>query len=448
MPTPRRYQQKNTAQPDAVNETVRLNSTPKKESYGESNIREMDRQSSEYKRLRYYIRQQLSNYARDNNQLDMSWLMTDADIDNLIQDMQYRIGLSQLPQHQLRETIDTERLADYYAALSSTYARLGSPAYMPMVNPIQIAANPELAEQQFYLGMSNPAYNILQIAAPTGAGIGVARAAKGAYQAAKATGAGVARGVGQAVKAAGRAAVEHAPQIAANTVMIGTPMAAAASNDASFTESFLPYFIGGSLLFGGGYGVSRLLSKASKKPKWLSWWERDPYKQMERNKRNQLKTEYNEALLAQDQAALDKLKEKVGYSPKEYLESGSRDPKYINNYELATTIKSEPLPLVEGRYIGAQVGRHLRNWAVRFPLYSASLGGVGYGIGNWLSGNDPEPTIQPGPAMSPTVQTSTLREATPTRTDITVVDTVPAIPAVSDSTYTPWLNPNGTVNMP
>lgn len=441
MPTLRRYQQKNAAQSDAVNETVRLNSTPRKESYGESDVREMDRQSSEYKRLRYYIRQQLSNYARDNNQLDMSWRMTDADIDNLIQDMQYRIGLSQLPQDQLRETIDTERLADYYAALSSTYASMGSPAYMPMVNPMQIAANPELAQQQFYFGMSNPAYTILNLAAPMGASTGVVRAAKGAYQAAKAAGTGVTKGVGQAAKAAGRAVVEHAPQIAANTIMIGTPIAAAASNDRSFTESFLPYFIGGAALFGGGYGVSRLLSKAGKKPKWLSWWERDPQSKMVRDKRKQLATEYDNALLAQDQGALDALKEKIGRSSKRTLENGNPDVMYVSNYELADMIKHKEFPLVEGSLIGSQAGRHFRNFG-RALVYSGALGGIGYGVHNWLSGNDSEPTIQSGPVMPPAAQPTI---QTPVQVPVNEVDTVLAVPV--DPSYTPQYNPNGTVNM-
>lgn len=410
--TPPRFRQTYTAQPDAVNETMRASGMgperlAQRRAVVEGQRRMAEQQAQAQRARRQQYRQRMSNQARANGQLDMSMMMSDDAIDRAIVQEQQQANQPQFVQGYDRPQMNTERLADQYAAVSNFYASLGSPNMMPM-NTAQVQANPYVASQQLDFGLNNPALTALQIAAPTGGSTGATAAAKTAFresmQAAKPLVTRVVQGTGQAVKAGEQALAQNAPRVAGNLAVMAVPASAAAADFGDENPnaeggqqggeggSVLPWVIGAGTLIGGSYLYNRF-RKGGTPSKWLTWWERNPNTVAADARFNTLSGRYNTAFTAGDQAAMDALKTELGKSPQQTITQGTGrraktvdNPDFISNTDLGTMIQNRAYPQTEGFIIepkGAKFWRGARNWGVRFPIYSTVAGNVGKGVYDW-----------------------------------------------------------------
>lgn len=345
-------------------------------------------------------------------------LMSDQEVDAAIAqekiNAQLKANQPQLRQGYDRPQINTNRLADQYAAVSNFYASLGSPNMMPM-NTAQVQANPGVAAQQLNFGLNNPALTVLQIAAPTGPGTGAFGAAKTAFkegmQAAKPLAARVATATGQAARAGGQAVVQNAPRLAGNALVLGMPAAAQAAefgnedpNSAGGDKgSVMPWIIGAGTVIGGGYLFNKFRKGTS--PTWITWWERNPNTVAANSRFEALRGRYNKAFTAGDQAAMDALKTELGKSPQPTITQGTGkkaktvdNPDFISNTDLGVMIQDRAYPATEGFIIepkSSKYWRGFRNWGIRFPIYSTVAGNIGKGVYNWISGPQPQGDMNP-----------------------------------------------------
>lgn len=367
---------KYTAEPDAVNETTRASGVGPEKLAQRQAIAEEQRRVAETKQiLRQLYRQRLSSQARANGQTDISSSLSDEAIDIAIMK-----ELQQANQPQFVQ--DYNRLSDNYTTLSSFYQALGSPNIMPMSTE-QVHANPYTAAKQIEFGSTNPSLLALELAAPTGVGVGATAAAKAGFikgmKSAKPLVTRVLQGTGQAVKAGGKVLVQNPGKVSGNLLVQAVPMTAAAaeieSEDGQQGEngSVLPWIIwtGGALL-GGKYLYSKLFKKGATPPKWFTLWESDPNTVAANTRYNTLATKYNTAFTAGDQAALDALKTELGKSPKEFIKKGKKNDDFISNTKLGEMIRDRTYPQPEGFIIesaGDKFWRKARN-----------VGRVGLGI--------------------------------------------------------------------
>lgn len=426
-----RFRQTYTAPADAVNETMRVSGMGPEQMAQRAAVvdgqrRFAEQQAQAQQRRRQQYRQRMSSQARANGQLDMSMMMSDDAVDKAMIQEQQQANQPQLRQGYDRPQINTERLADQYATVSNFYASLGSPNMMPM-NTAQVQANPQIAAQQLQFGLDNPSLTALQIAAPTGGGTGAAAAAKtafrGSMQSAKPLATRVVQGMGQATKAGGQALAQNAPKVAGNLAVMGVPTAAAAADFGDENPqgggeqggSAMPWVIGAGTLIGGGYLFNKF-RKGNTPSRWLTWWERNPNTVAANTRFNTLSGRYNTAFTAGDQAAMDALKTELGKSPQQTITQGTGrraktvdNPDFISNSDLGTMIQNRAYPQTEGFIIepkSAKYWRGVRNWGVRFPIYSTVAGNIGKGIYDWMfnpsdgQGN-PLPT---GEQFAPTYQ--------------------------------------------
>ena len=440
---------KYTAEPDAVNETTRASGVGPEKLAQRQAIAEEQRRVAETKQiLRQLYRQRLSSQARANGQIDTSMMLSDEDIDRSIMQELQQANWPQFVQGYDKPQINTDRLADQYNTVSNFYQALGSPNMMPMSTE-QVYANPYMAAQQLEFGIDNPALTTLQIAAPTGGGVGAAAAAKAGFikgmKSTKPLVTRVLQGTGQAVKAGGKVLVQNPGKVAGNLLVQAVPMTAAAAEFGSEGEqqgengSVLPWIIGaGSALIGGRYLYNKLFKKGATPSKLFTWWERDPNTVAADIRYNTLAEKYNTAFSAGDQAALDALKTELGKSPEKTIIKGTGkkattvdNPDFISNTGLGKMIQERTYPSIDGFIIdskGDKIWRGVRNWGIRFPLYATAIGLPGFGIYNWLSGSTNE---QPQTGYDPSSE----------ETDASVEkgDTVVAIPRSTqvDSVSTP-----------
>lgn len=405
-----RFGQTYTAPADAVNETMRVSGMGPEQMAQRAAVvdgqrRFAEQQAQAQQRRRQQYRQRMSNQARANGQLDMSMMMSDDAVDKAMIQEQQQANQPQLRQGYDRPRINTERLADQYATVSNFYASLGSPNMMPM-NTAQVQANPQIAAQQLQFGLDNPALTTLQIAAPTGGGTGAAAAAKtafrGSMQTAKPLATRVVQGMGQATKAGGQALAQNALKVAGNLVVMGVPTAAAAADFGDENPqgggeqggSAMPWVIGAGTLIGGSYLFNKF-RKGNTPSRWFTWWERNPNTVAANTRFNTLSGRYNTAFTAGDQAAMDALKTELGKSPQQTITQGTGrraktvdNPDFISNSDLGTMIQNRAYPQTEGFIIeprSAKYWRGVRNWGIRFPIYSTVAGNIGKGVYDWMS---------------------------------------------------------------
>lgn len=410
-----RFSNPYVAQPDAVNETLRVNGMAPEQMAGRIAAVEGTRQINEQ---RANAQKQRRNAYRQRKMKEQPFapVMTDEQVDLALLQEERMANGPQLRQGYDRPKIDTQRLADQYAHVSNFYASLGSPNMMPM-NTAQVQANPQVAARQLDFGLNNPALTALQIAAPTGGGSGAFGAAKTAFQGAMRSAEPVATRVmqatGQAARAGGQAIAQNAPRVAGNALVMGVPTAAAAAdfgNENPQAEgeqggSAMPWIIGAGAVIGGGALWNKFRKGSTTAPKWLTWWERNPNTVAADARFNTLSTRYNTAFTAGDQAAMDALKTELGKSPAQTITKGTGkkaktvdNPEFISNTDLGTMIQNRAYPQTEGFYIEpkrAGLWRNVRNWGIRFPMYSTVAGNVGQGIYNWMSGPQPQGDMNP-----------------------------------------------------
>ena len=391
---------KYTAEPDAVNETTRASGVGPEKLAQRQAIAEEQRRVAETKQiLRQLYRQRLSSQARANGQTDISSKLSDEAIDIAIMK-----ELQQANQPQFVQ--DYDRLSDNYTTLSSFYQALGSPNIMPMSTE-QVHANPYIAAKQIEFGSTNPSLLALELAAPIGGGVGAAVAAKAGFikgmKAAKPLVTRVLQGTGQSVKAGGKVLVQNPEKVAGNLLAQAVPMSIEAAqypdeNGQGENGSALPWIIGaGSALIGGGYLYNKLFKKGVTPSKLFTWWERNPNTVAANARYNTLVEKYNTAFAKGDQKALDALKIELGKSPEMKIPVKRGKPKdnpdFISNTDLGKMIQERTYPSIDGFVIeskGDKIWRGVRNWGIRFPLYSTAIGLTGYEIYNGLSGSNNE----------------------------------------------------------
>lgn len=452
-----RFNQAYVAQPDAINETLRVSGmAPEqvavRQAAVEGTRKIQEQRAAQQKQRRTAYRQ------RRMKEQPFSPPMSDEQVDAALLQEERMANQPQLSQGYDRPRVNVDRMADQYANVSNFYAALGSPNMMPM-NDAQVRANPQVASQQLNFGLNNPALTVLQIATPMGEGTGAFGAAKTAFrtgmQVAKPVATRVVQATGQATKAAGKAVVQNAPKVAGNAVVMGVPATAAAADFGNETPgaqgeqggSAMPWIIGAGAVIGGGALWNRFRKGTSAtSPRWLTWWERNPNTVAADTRFNTLSSRYNTAFTAGDQAAMDALKTELGKSPQATITQGTGkraktidNPDFISNTDLGTMIQNRAYPQTEGFIIepkSARFWRGARNWGLRFPIYSTVAGNVGKGIYGWMS----NPTDGQG-NMLPTAE-----QFAPTyqETDAAVAGALQGDTVVA----TPRVTPDSTVQAP
>lgn len=399
-----RFNQAYVAQPDAVNETLRVRGMAPEQVARKQAAAEGTRQIQEQKAAQQKQRRTAYRQRRMKEQ-PFSLPMSDEQVDAALLQEERMANQPQLRQGYDRPQMDVNRMADQYANVSNFYAALGSPNMMPM-NDAQVRANPQVASQQLNFGLNNPALTVLQMATPMGEGTGAFGAAKTAFQtgmqAAKPVATRVAQATGQAAKAAGKTVAQNAPKVAGNAIVMGVPATAAAADFGNENPnapgeqggSAMPWIIGAGAVIGGG-ALWNKFRKGTTTPKWFTWWERNPNTVAADARFNTLSGKYNTAFTAGDQAAMDALKTELGKSPQATITQGTGkkaktidNPDFISNTDLGTMIQNRAYPQPEGFIIepkSAKFWRGARNWGLRFPLYSTVAGEVGKGVYDWMS---------------------------------------------------------------
>ena len=398
-----RFNQTYVAQPDAVNETLRVRGmAPEQVARRQATVQEtrqtQKQKTNAQKKKRNAYRQ------RRFKEKPLEGLLSDEQVDAALLQEERMANQPQLSQGSTQPQMNTNRMADQYANVSNFYAALGSPNMMPM-SDAQVRANPQVASQQLQFGLDNPALTALQFATPMGSGSGAFGAAKTAFQtgmqAAKPVATKVAQATGQAVKAGGKAVAQNAPKVAANALIMGVPATAAAADFGNENPnaqgqqsggSVMPWIIGSGVVIGGG-ALFNKFRKGITLPKWFTWWERNPNTIVSNTRFNTLRDKYNAAFAAGDQAAMDALKTEVGKSPQATITQGTGkraktvdNPDFISNIDLGTMIKNRTYPQIEGSIIeqkSARFWRGFRNFGLRLPLYSTVVGNILQGGYNW-----------------------------------------------------------------
>lgn len=446
------FNQAYVAQPDAINEMLRVNGIAPEQVVRKQAVVEGARQIQEQKAAQQRQRRTAYRQRRMEEQ-PLSVPMTDEQVDAALLQEERMANQPQLRQGYDRSQINVDRMANQYANVSNFYAALGSPNMMPM-NDAQVRANPQVASQQLNFGLNNPALTALQMAAPMGEGVGAFGAAKTAFQtgmqAARPVATRVVQATRQATTAAGKAVAQNAPKVAGNALVMGVPASAAAADfgnenpsaqDGQDGGSAMPWIIGAGAVIGGG-ALWNKFRKGTTAPKWFTWWERNPNTVAADARFNALSGRYNTAFTAGDQAAMDALKTELGKSPRATITQGTgkrantvNNPDFISNTDLGTMIQNRAYPQTEGFIIeprSARFWRGARNWGLRFPIYSTVAGNVGKGIYDWMS----NPTDGQG-NMLPTAEqfAPTYQETDAAVTGAIQGDTVVATPRVApDST--------------
>lgn len=414
-----RFRQVYVTEPDAVNETLRASGlgpevvAARQEAIrGQQEHQKRQAQQKKADRDRYRARKKAEREQRALQGQPtvfeypvefMSDEAIDAAIEKERQDAAFRASQPQISQGYDRPQVNTNRLADQYSTVSNFYASLGSPNMMPMMNEQQVRSNPGLAATRLDFGLNDPALTVLQIATPMGEGTGAWAATKTAFgqgmRAAKPFATRVLSATGDAAMAGGKAIAQNAPKVAGNAVIMSVPVSAAAADfgnedpnnpvGSNQGSSAMPWIIGTGALIGGGYAMKRF------RPNWITWWERNPNTLAANARYNALRTRYNTAFQAGDQAAMDALKTELGKSPSKTMTQGTGrkaktvdDPNFISNTDLGTMIQNREYPATEGFMIesrGDKFWRGVRNWGVRFPAYTTAIGNAGmwmFGGGN------------------------------------------------------------------